>query len=59
MGDVFRKIMVHALGAKTQNADFGETCFIAKMEFIVLWCSVTNNGLPNNNPFHIHCNTVI
>jgi hypothetical protein len=56
-GGIFRKIMVHALEAQTQNNDFVETGFTGQPNFTIQY-SVTNNGLLRNNPFCFQSSTV-
>jgi hypothetical protein len=39
-------IMICALGVQTRNANFLETSFTRRTDFIVLQCSATNRALP-------------
>jgi hypothetical protein len=50
--------MIRAVGAQKWNVGFVETSFRIQTDFIAVWCSVTNNGLPSTNPFHCQDNTI-
>jgi hypothetical protein len=48
---IFRKIMLHTVGAKMQSVDFVKTGFTGQTHFTVIWYSATNNGLGSNSQF--------
>jgi hypothetical protein len=50
--------MVRALGTQMWNADFVETGFTGRTDFVVLRYLVTNNGPSSNNLFRFQSNVV-
>jgi hypothetical protein len=50
--------VIHVLGNQMQNASFIEICFTSKTDFIVVWYSVTNNGLLSQNQFNYQGNVI-
>jgi hypothetical protein len=50
--------MVRALGTQMWNADFVETGFTGRTDFVVVRYSVAINGLSSNNLFRFQGNVV-
>jgi hypothetical protein len=54
MGVIYREITVHALGARTQSANFLKRSLTGQMDVIVQYLA-TNSDLPNNYQFQALC----
>jgi hypothetical protein len=55
---IFRKIMVHTVGAKMQSVDFVKTGFTGQTHFTVIRYSATNNGLGSKSQFCFQANVL-